>query len=204
MTDYPDTPAGSRDLVAHLRGGHGINAIARSRPGDHAAHALMHCAAHENDAAARAVTRDDEGNGRVLVTAATTMGQVTYDMAADTDEYVRVTPVYAFTCQGRRYHGVILLRRADFTPELRYPGNLTEAGLALPASGAAFTTISLAVAQAVRAHVAAHPEVTAAGNRAAARFRASRLARQIAGTENHLKVLRAQYAQLAEAAGPER
>lgn len=204
MAGYPDTPDGSRDLAAHLRNDHGIKAIYRRPTEDHAAHTLMHYAAHENDAAARATMRDDEGNGRVLVSAASTAGQITYEMAADTDEYVRVTPVYAFTCQGRRYNGVILLKRAGFTPELRYPGNLTEAGLGLPASGAAFSMISLEVAQVVKAHVAAHPEVTAAGNRAAARFRASQLARQITDTENRLKLLRAQHAQLAEAAGRER
>ena len=94
-----------------------------------------------------------------------------------------------------------MLKRADFTPDPTWM--LTDADLGLPVSGAVYSAISQEVSRAVEVHVSAHPEVAAAGRRAAARLRSRQLARQIAEAEENLALLRAEHAQLLKAAGDE-
>lgn len=48
LVSYPETPAGSRALAAHLRNDHGIRqAIYRRLVEDHAVHSAMHAVAHQ-------------------------------------------------------------------------------------------------------------------------------------------------------------
>ena len=58
-------------------------------------------------------------------------------MAAETAQRIRVTPVDAFTCRGRRYNGTVVLNRADFAPEWRDAWMLTDTDRDLPANRAA-------------------------------------------------------------------
>jgi len=202
LASYPCTAAGSRALAAHLRDDHG-KAVYTSPYEDHAVHSAMHAAAHENEAAGEATIRQDAGNGRVLVTAASPVGEVTYTMAGETAEFVHVTPADAFTCRGRRYRGTVMLSRADFAPARGYAWMLTDDGRGLTATRAAYSAISAAVSEAVEAHAAAHPEVVTEGIRAAARFRAGQVAGQIAAAEKALALLRAEHARLLGTAGGE-
>ncbi len=200
LAAYPCTAAGSRALAAHLRDDHG-KAGCTSPHEDHAAHSAMHAAAHENEAGPQVTIRQDAGNGRILVTAASPAGEITYTMAGDTAEFIHVTPADAFTCRGRRYRGTIMLSRADFTPARGYAWMLADDGRGLTATRAAYSAISAAVSQAVAAHVTAHPEVVTAGIRAAARFRTGQVAGRIAAAEEELAVLRAEHARLLQAGG---
>lgn len=202
LASYRCTAVGSRALAARLRDDHGKD-IYTGPYQDHAALTAMHATAHENQTTAETRIRQDPDNGRVLVSAASPVGEITYDMAAETAERIRVTPVDAFTCRGRRYGGTVVLNRADFAPEWRDAWMLTDADRGLPADRAAYGAISAAVSWAVEAHVAAHPEVAAEGNRAAARLRASLIAGQIAEAEKELAMLRAEHARFLKAAGGE-
>jgi hypothetical protein len=93
LASYPETPAGSRALAAHLRNDHGIRqAIYRRLIEDHAVHSAMHAVAHQaeqgellctcnafhrphphhgyrrhNSAAARALARHLRGEGFQVV-----------------------------------------------------------------------------------------------------------------------------------------
>jgi hypothetical protein len=201
-SSYPATPAGSRALAAHLRNDHGIKeAVYRRLVEDHAAHSAMHAAAHENGAAMEVRIEQDAGNGRVLVTAASGVGEISYTMAGETAEFVHVTPADAFTWRGRRYRGTVMLVRADFTPARGYAWMLTDDGRGLTATRAAYSAISAAVSEAVAAHVTAHPEVVTEGIRADARFRAGQVADRIAAAEEELAALRAEHARLLETGG---
>jgi hypothetical protein len=201
LASYPPTAAGSQALAAHLRDEHGI--AVRAPYEGHAARSAMHAAAHENEAAAPVTIRPDPVGGRVLASAVSFAGEVTYSVAEETAGFIHVTPVDAFTYRGRRYGGTVMLKRADFTPDPMFTRMLTDADLGLPASGTACSAISQEVSRAVEAHVSAHPEVAAAGSRAAARLRSRQVARQIAEAEENLALLRAEHARLLEAAGDE-
>ena len=200
LASYPCTAVGSRALAGHLRDDHG-KAVYTSPYEDHAAHSAMHAAAHENGAAMEARIEEDAGNGRVLVTAASGAGEVTYTMAGETAEFVHVTPADAFTWRGRRYRGTVILRRADFTPARDYAWMLTDDGRGRTATRAAYSAVAAAVSEAVAAHVTAHPEVVTEGIRAAARFRAGQVAARIAAAEKELAVLRTEHARLLETGG---
>ena len=47
LYSYPETPAGSRALAAHLRDDHGMKAIYRRLVEDHGVHSAMHAVAHQ-------------------------------------------------------------------------------------------------------------------------------------------------------------
>jgi hypothetical protein len=204
LASFPDTPDGILALAARLLGAHGEQ-VTDEDPEDYDDLSAAHAAAHQGKAppSSSAAVTEDETSGQVLVTVTTLAGEAACAIGAGTASHIRVTPVDAFTYQGRRHEGDVMLRRPAFHPDGTCCRRLTRADNLSTAGGAAFNAISAAVSRAVGAHVPARPEVVAEGNRAAARFRARQLDRKIAEAEKNLELLRAERARLLEATGQE-